>query len=184
MSENLIISKVSHWLREIGSSILDLDKYSMAESIILQALMINRSNLHSAGKLIIVRWTKPPKDRLKLNIDGSSRGNPGESGGGSVCKDHLCRIIIAYHRYYGSASNTVVEAQAMLDGLNICSNLGLANIIVETDSKLIANATEDSLAPNPWNIWHSHVFSSAHSESDLLKASEVLKRVVCALRLE
>ncbi|XP_058070898.1 uncharacterized protein LOC131219930 [Magnolia sinica] len=102
----------------------------------------------------IVRWFKPPDQWLKLNIDGSSRGNPGESGGGGVCWDHLGRFIFAFHKHYEFSSNTSAEARAMLDGLNICAEMSLQNIILKTDSEVIADDLKVLGSSNLWNIWY------------------------------
>ncbi|XP_058075745.1 uncharacterized protein LOC131224226 [Magnolia sinica] len=106
----------------------------------------------ASRKLPFSTLSTSPMGWLKLNIDGSSRGNPGESGGGGVCRDHSSNLIFAFHRYYSTASNTITETQAMLDGLNICSYLGLTNIIVESDSKLIVEAMDDLLSSIPWKF--------------------------------
>ena len=39
--------------------------------------------------IIPVRWNKPPPGWCKLNIDGTTLGNPGKSGGGGIIRDNV-----------------------------------------------------------------------------------------------
>ncbi|KAK4844984.1 hypothetical protein QYF36_026727 [Acer negundo] len=44
----------------------------------------------------IISWAKPPADWIKLNCDGSRRGNPGNLGGGGIIRDcHGMEDIVA-----------------------------------------------------------------------------------------
>ena len=36
-----------------------------------------------------VGWKYPHEERIKLNVDGCSKGNPGVAGAGGVIRDHL-----------------------------------------------------------------------------------------------
>ncbi|KAK1587072.1 hypothetical protein Q3G72_009226 [Acer saccharum] len=40
--------------------------------------------LKKQKKIQVLRWLKPALGRLKLNLDGSSLGNPGPAGGGGL----------------------------------------------------------------------------------------------------
>lgn len=74
----------------------------------------------------------------KLNVDGGSAGNLWPSGGGGgVVWDHHSRVLVGFARHYGHAANTLSECRALLDGLKMCRNLGLRNILVELDSKVV-----------------------------------------------
>ncbi|XP_058079868.1 uncharacterized protein LOC131228056 [Magnolia sinica] len=93
-------------------------------------------------------------------------------------------VIFAFHRHYGFASNTVAEAQAMLDGITLCNKLGLSSIVVESDSSVVVEAAMDPLAHCPWNIWYRlgaihlfrrsfnicfrHIFREGNSMADAL----------------
>ncbi|XP_058073272.1 uncharacterized protein LOC131221987 [Magnolia sinica] len=112
----------------------DSSYLSFKDSISIQALHLDSSK-GSPG--------------VKLNIDGSSHGNPGESGGVGVLRDPHGGVIFAFHRYYDHASNTIVEAQAILDGITLCSKLGFSRIIVESDSKVVVEAAADPSAHCP-----------------------------------
>lgn len=72
----------------------------------------------------IVAWKKPIRGVFKLNMDGCSMRNPGEAGGGGVIRDAGGNSIVGFTRYYGVATNTLVEGCALLDGLRLAKHLG------------------------------------------------------------
>ncbi|XP_058111206.1 uncharacterized protein LOC131254225 [Magnolia sinica] len=184
MSASKIISKVAQWLHDIACTILGEDRNSLADSITLQLINIPKAECHLPRNHSIVTWLKPLRGFLKLNVDGSSRGNPGLSGGRGVCRDHHGNLIFAFHRNYGLTLNTIAEAQAMLNGITSYSKLGLRSIIVESDSLTIAKAAADRYDFVPWNIWYkigtirefrrslnlsfSHIFREGNSVADAL----------------
>ncbi|XP_075497307.1 uncharacterized protein LOC142534253 [Primulina tabacum] len=52
--------------------------------------------LRRARKLTIVRWLRPPFGCFKLNVDGSSRGSPGDSTVGGVVRDSSGHVTLAH----------------------------------------------------------------------------------------
>jgi hypothetical protein len=60
----------------------------------------------------IVRWSPPSHGRYKLNCDGSSFGNPGQSGGGGILRDHGGAFLWAFSDYFGVGTSMVAEAKA------------------------------------------------------------------------
>lgn len=50
---------------------------------------------HCAGRPLMpkqriikqIRWEKPSRGWMKLNVDGASKGNPGQAGGGRLLRD-------------------------------------------------------------------------------------------------
>ncbi|XP_058103513.1 (13S,14R)-1,13-dihydroxy-N-methylcanadine 13-O-acetyltransferase AT1-like [Magnolia sinica] len=95
----------------------------------------------------VVCWRRPLEGWFKLNIDGSSRGNPGEAWGNGVCRGEKRDFCFGFHEGYGVASNTRAELQVIHDGMMHCLRLGYSNIIVESDSLLF-----------PARDWHKPVF--------------------------
>ncbi|CAA7390788.1 unnamed protein product [Spirodela intermedia] len=81
-----------------------------------------------------VRWRLPPVGHLKLNVDGAARGNPGPAGGGDILQDHRGSIILTFSYFYNIQTNTAVEAMAIRDGLLLCEEYNLHDIVVEFDS--------------------------------------------------
>ena len=68
---------------------------------------------------IAIHWFCPVSG-LKLNVDGSSRGNPGQAGGGFVVRDSSGWVILAESKYFGHATSLEAEALALLNGLQAC----------------------------------------------------------------
>ncbi|XP_075480593.1 uncharacterized protein LOC142521250 [Primulina tabacum] len=87
-------------------------------------------------RLAIVRWLCPPPGCFKLNVDGSSRGNPGESSVGGVVRDSSGRVVLSFSEFIGVGTNVRAELWAVWRGLLICSDLGLFPLWVETDSQI------------------------------------------------
>ncbi|XP_075504648.1 uncharacterized protein LOC142542098 [Primulina tabacum] len=52
--------------------------------------------LRRARKLTIVRWLRPPFGCFKLNVDGSSRGSPGDSTVGGVVRDSSGHVVVSF----------------------------------------------------------------------------------------
>ncbi|XP_058080640.1 uncharacterized protein LOC131228795 [Magnolia sinica] len=87
----------------------------------------------------VVHWKRPSPGWVKLNVDGSSRGNPGMAGSGGVYKGENGDLRFAFSASYGMASNTWAELRAVHDGLTLCFQQGLTKIVVESDSLLVVN---------------------------------------------
>lgn len=47
-----------------------------------------------------LKWDKPEFFELKLNIDGCSKGNPGQAGGGRVTRNHRRDMMMAFLDYF------------------------------------------------------------------------------------
>ena len=93
---------------------------------------INRRNIQ-------VRWIKPPLSWYKLNLDGSSLGNPGRVGGGGLIQNDKGEWIKGYARNVGHTTSVAVEFWALRDGLKLCTTLKLPVLIIELDTKLIVD---------------------------------------------
>lgn len=48
-------------------------------------------------------------------------------------------MVKAFADFYGQCSNNVAEAKALLQCIQMCCNIGLLNVVVESDSLLIIN---------------------------------------------
>lgn len=78
------------------------------------------------------------RQKLLINIDGASRGNPGDAGVGVVICDEKGEIIAEKKGYLGKATNNVAEYEAFLLALKEAKTLGAAHLEIYTDSELLA----------------------------------------------
>ncbi|XP_042988584.1 uncharacterized protein LOC122316111 [Carya illinoinensis] len=100
-----------------------------------------------------VAWKKLRRGGVKLNIDGSSLGNPGLAGGGGIFRDKKGRTVAGFASYYGEASNTVAEGRALLDGLQMAQQLGLKDFMVESDSTVMVGWIQSGR----WSLWKANM---------------------------
>ncbi|MFQ5735342.1 MAG: ribonuclease HI family protein, partial [Thermodesulfobacteriota bacterium] len=72
-----------------------------------------------------------------INVDGASRGNPGEAGAGAVIKDPEGRVLKRLKKYLGTTTNNMAEYQALVMALEAARSLKLERIRVLADSELM-----------------------------------------------
>lgn len=76
--------------------------------------------------------------KLELYIDGAARGNPGPAGIGAVITDGSATVVKNMAKYIGEATNNVAEYTALIFGMEEARNLGAKELIINTDSELLA----------------------------------------------
>lgn len=72
---------------------------------------------------------------LKINIDGGSRGNPGEAGCGVVVNSGT--RIAGYYYYLGNQTNNFAEYKALEYALLLSKEIGAKSVTVYSDSELV-----------------------------------------------
>lgn len=72
-----------------------------------------------------------------INVDGASRGNPGEAGAGAVIRDPEGHVIKKLKKYLGRTTNNVAEYNAILIALESARDLGLNSVRILADSELM-----------------------------------------------
>ena len=80
---------------------------------------------------------EPVVGRVRLWIDGGSRGNPGLSAIGVVVEDDQGRELETVGKVIGQATNNVAEYRALIVGLELARGLGAADVEVRSDSELL-----------------------------------------------
>ena len=76
-------------------------------------------------------------ERLTLEFDGGSRGNPGPAGIGVVVRAQDGTPIHTLGRCIGRATNNVAEYRALITALQKALELGAKKVLVRGDSELI-----------------------------------------------
>ncbi|XP_058099842.1 uncharacterized protein LOC131244216 [Magnolia sinica] len=149
------IGQISWWLSRISSAQSKLPNKGLCSSsgnYFAGGQSKLRAQRHC--RFQFVRWVVPSSGWFKLNIDGSSCGNPGLSGGGGLCRNDSGALIFAFYVGYGMGSNNRAELRAVRDSLSLCRSFGLSTVEVETDSKLVANMLNGRSHPSwIWNPW-------------------------------
>ena len=120
-----------------------------------------------------VRWNPPPEDFIKINVDGSSFGNPGNAGFGGLLRNNRGNWIHGFSGSCGRATNLLAELSAIWKGLQLAWDLGYRSIIMESDSQaaldLIVDTKQKDFHPHatllslirkltslPWVVSFSH----------------------------
>ena len=78
-------------------------------------------------------------EKLLINIDGGSQGNPGEAGIGVVITDRQGNILEEISEPIGRATNNVAEYRALIAACRAALEYSPHEAIFFTDSQLLAN---------------------------------------------
>lgn len=76
--------------------------------------------------------------KIEIFIDGASIGNPGPAGIGVIVCDNG-RMIRNISKFIGETSNNVAEYTALIYALQEALILRSTNVVINTDSQLLAN---------------------------------------------
>ena len=80
---------------------------------------------------------KKDADLIVVNVDGASKGNPGESGIGVAIFDKDLNLINEACDYLGVATNNVAEYKALLLGIKLSTKYNAKRILFKADSELM-----------------------------------------------
>lgn len=81
------------------------------------------------------KWSRPFQGWCKLNVDGSAKD--GLISGGGIIRDEHGNLLAAFLTFYGEGTNNYVEFLALLEGLELCREMGLINLMIECDSQIV-----------------------------------------------
>ena len=138
-----------------------------------------------------MRWGKPPLGWFKLNTDGASFGNRRKTGGGGLIRDSLGNWVKGFSRSIGYVLSIMAKFWALRDGQRLASDIGIQNLEVELDAKVIVDLVKSkinanrpyspllndckSLLGNFHQVRVKHVFQKAN------KCVDTLAKVGCSL---
>ncbi|KAF5447640.1 hypothetical protein F2P56_033179 [Juglans regia] len=86
---------IKDWLRRMAETLSEKCRLSTTGQELLQAMEVP-FKISSERSPRIIYWQRPPEGWVKLNVDGSCRGNPGPSGGGGLIRDRLGVVQVAF----------------------------------------------------------------------------------------
>lgn len=85
----------------------------------------------------VQKYPTPDTKHLIINVDGASRGNPGESGAGVVIRDEKGNVIEKTCKYIGIATNNIAEYNALILALETAKQIGAKEVKIYSDSELM-----------------------------------------------
>lgn len=82
----------------------------------------------------LVTWKFPGTGKIKLNTDGSSRGNPGPAGFGGVFKEERGHWVLGFYGRLADCTSLEAELWGIFRGLELVQSQGMEAVEVESDS--------------------------------------------------
>ena len=77
--------------------------------------------------------------KATLHADGGARGNPGPAGIGVLLTDESGAVLGELAKGIGEATNNVAEYSAVIGGLELARELGVTELEIVVDSKLVVH---------------------------------------------
>ncbi|HEY7815744.1 MAG TPA: bifunctional RNase H/acid phosphatase [Nakamurella sp.] len=108
-----------------------------------------------------------PVDRVVMQADGGSRGNPGPAGYGAVVFDESGIVLAERAASIGKATNNVAEYSGLIAGLEAALDLGASTVSVQMDSKLVVEQMSGR-----WKVKHPDMKPLASKASGLVARFE------------
>ncbi|KAG2685816.1 hypothetical protein I3760_10G143300 [Carya illinoinensis] len=103
---------VKFWLSQISENITKCNRLSATDNNLLAILNVPIKQIINRN-IRVVKWLKPKSGWVKLNVDGSCRGNLGTCGGGGVIRDHQGKVKAAFSKIFGFGTNNVADLRAL-----------------------------------------------------------------------
>ncbi len=130
--------------------------------------------------------------RLKIQADGGSRGNPGPAACGVVIKDEKGKVLSKHSKYLGIATNNQAEYNGIILGLEEAKKITKGEIDYYLDSLLAVNQLKQTfkvknkeiqtLFVKVWNlsinfkkVRYHHIPREENKEADLMVNLELDK---------
>lgn len=80
--------------------------------------------------------------KLRINVDGGARGNPGPAAIGAVLSDGEGGVVAEHAERIGKATNNVAEYRALLAGIELARQHGATELEILGDSELVVRQVE------------------------------------------
>ena len=95
-------------------------------------------------------------DRVRVNVDGGSRGNPGPAAIAAIAGDESGQILVERGEQIGIATNNIAEYRALLLGIALATELGAREIELIGDSELVVRQVEGRYKVKDPNLRQLH----------------------------
>ncbi|KAF5204423.1 hypothetical protein FRX31_005990 [Thalictrum thalictroides] len=143
-----IIIKIRCWIIRLCECYLPTRRSGLLfkQSALVCGLQIKDPPLKAP---IIVFWKRPNADFVALNIDGASQ--EGIAAGGGLIRNHLGQHIVNFFSIYGEGTNNMAETRELYDGLQLCEDLCIDKVEIQTDSLLVVKWFMQTIEI-PWSL--------------------------------
>ncbi|KAJ1395438.1 Ribonuclease H domain [Sesbania bispinosa] len=144
-------------------------------------------------QLRTAKWSPPPQDSVKLNVNGSFLQDSRRMGVGGVFQNSSTDCLGGFNGFVGRGDSLEEELLAVLNGLEFAWMKGWRVLVVETDALEVVSVLQDSnltfhkhlglinaikeYIQKDWNLVLSHAYREANMPADKLAkegASSVL----------
>jgi probable phosphoglycerate mutase len=103
-------------------------------------------------------------DKVIMEADGGSRGNPGPAGYGAVVLDASGEVLVDRKGFLGVTTNNVAEYSGLIAGLTAARELGALAVDVRMDSKLVVEQMNGN-----WKVKHPNLRPLAAEAAALVR---------------
>jgi ribonuclease HI len=103
-------------------------------------------------------------EKVIVNFDGGSRGNPGPAGIAAVAMDAHGEIVAERSETIGDATNNVAEYRALLLAIQLAKELEADEVELIGDSKLIVEQVRGN-----WKVKQEHLRPLHTKAKDVLR---------------
>ncbi|KAK1553977.1 hypothetical protein Q3G72_006022 [Acer saccharum] len=112
-----------------------------------------KPSLVRASKILPVIWSVPPYGWFKINTDGLSKGNPGQSACGGIIR--ICHGVFhgCFAMPLGSRTTFFFELMAIILAIEIASKKGWNNVWIESDSLSAINCFQSNDFLPYWELY-------------------------------
>ena len=95
-------------------------------------------------------------ERVRVNVDGGARGNPGPAAIAAVAGDDSGEVLLERGEEIGTATNNVAEYRALLLGIELARELGARRLELVGDSELVVRQVEGRYKVKDANLRELH----------------------------
>ncbi|KAL8537631.1 hypothetical protein ACS0TY_012667 [Phlomoides rotata] len=175
-------------IREFGANITATMHNSPIDLAILAACKV-QGKPPKGPTVKCVRWQPPPIGVMKINVDGSAAGSPGQLTGGGIFRDHYGVFRGCFTATHGCGFAFEAELATALLAIELAHDKGWNNLWLESDSTYVVHLLKSDLPEVPWRLmarWHrvrqfrphlhivvSHIFREGNAVADRLPREEV-----------
>lgn len=111
-------------------------------------LCINRPLSNQPRVIEQIRWERPDIGWVKLNANGAASEPTKKARCGGLIKDDQGNWMVGFSRNIGQANSFMAETWALWDGLMLCLQLNLQNVVIELDARALVDALSSSAYAN------------------------------------